>query len=198
MNKKLIIGIIAAVVVTAGAAAFFLLRQQDEATLVHNAVTGRGEATCTFTDPNTNDTGTLHVKDGRMLVVVSTEQNGESVKGNYLLRDDTGYFWTGGEKQGFKFATEQAESVEGAADKADLKDLSEEEFKKEYEKSEFSCESSVNQAMLEAPGDVEFTDFSDFSENLNQQLQQDADTQDLPSSEELKQQLRDLEEQYNY
>lgn len=201
MNKKMLIGGAVALAVVAGGAAFFLLRSEDEIALARNAIEGNGEATCTFTDPNTEDTGTLYVKDGNMRIVVNTKQDDKSVEGNYLLKDKTGYFWTEGEKQGFKFAADQAENVEGTDDRANLKDLSEEDFKKEYEKSKFSCKGNVDQAMLEVPGNVEFTDFSSFSEdlqNLQQEAQQNLDGQDLPSGEELEKKLRDLEQQYNY
>lgn len=164
MNKKMIIGLtVAVVVVVVGAAVFFLLRSQNGITLAHNALTGKGEATCTLDSANVDGaTDTMYAKDGVVRFALTKERNGRTAKDNFLQKDNTSYAWTDGDDEGIIIPNFQGG---GTDDETDLKDWDKEEFKKEYEKHNYSCKGSVDESRLKLPEDVEFTDlYSDFNE----------------------------------
>lgn len=183
MNKKLMIaGVAAAVVVAAGGAMYYLM-PRDEMTLAHRALQGSGSATCTYTDADSGDEGTLYIRSGDMRVVADAQTHeGEAATAHFLIKGDTGYMWADDEPQGVQFAMEEPDMAEASVE-VDWRDMDEEEFTQEYERNQFSCGRGADRAMFDVPGDIEFMDMSDFASDAF--MQETGSQPEMPEQPEM-------------
>lgn len=171
MNKNLIY-IIIAVVIIGGGAFYFLNKDKASTELMpstqladdsdmkgssslRDLVMRNRPMQCTVNESDSQ--GTFYVADKNMRGDYSMVNDGKTIVGHMIVKGDTSYTWTEGEKTGFKFTassdTETESEVDNSAQKQEQVDLDEE--------VNYDCRAwNKDNSYFELPAGVEFTDFS--------------------------------------
>jgi uncharacterized protein YxeA len=169
MNKNIIYIVIAIVII--GGGAFYFLNQDKAA---NNALPGtqladdsemKGSASlrdlvmrnrpmqCTVNEADSQ--GTFYVADNNMRGDFTNTIDGKTMSGHMIVKGDTSYTWTEGEKTGFKFTASGEANVEteNSAEQKTQVDLD--------EPINYDCRAwNKDNSYFEVPSDIEFTDFS--------------------------------------
>ncbi len=129
-----------------------------ESGLFTSAFTGSGSVKCEYTDDLAQ--GTAYVKDGK--VRFTSVNEGQSA--NIIIVNNIMYMWGVGATEGLVIDTTQAQAD---GEDAGLNYSSPEEVRAEIESKQPECvNEEIDDAMFDPPTDVNFTDFSQFMQNL--------------------------------
>jgi|GEM_PF-1819973 hypothetical protein len=134
----------------------------NDVSLLRQALSGGDEIRCEYSDENGQ--GVAYITDEQqMRVDFTSAESGESI---FIKNDQNIYIWTEGEAEGIMFNTDvydqQYEEQYDVFDPA--------EFEEETpENVDINCErDNFDDDLLQAPSDIEFTDFGQFQQSIPQ------------------------------
>lgn len=191
MKSKFIL-IIAVIIVIVGAAAFALTRQssspsentnQQESAKSDkgNDVTGTfsdllklgQNYTCTYetTDESgSKSSGTIYMKSSgdKLYGEFKLDQEGTEVKSNVIFDGEYSYVWTSDQTVGYKVKVNPEEGSIFGAEESDV-----ETGVNDQENFDFKCAPwLVDDSKFSPPTNIKFTDLTEFTENLNKDLEE--------------------------
>jgi len=131
MNTKIIAGVIAVIILGVGIYYFVQKKPIDQSmvfndnkgemmqTSLKNLIADGKSVWCTFasTQGNTTSSGTVYVADGKMRGDFNSVVSDKTMESHMILRDDTSYVWSAGNKQGVKMSVKELSAATSTSTK---------------------------------------------------------------------------------
>jgi uncharacterized protein YxeA len=113
---------------------------------------------CTYSDADTETSGTAYIANQKMRADFSTVVNGKSVMSHAIVSGDKMYYWVEGETQGFTMSTANNVASDDATYEEEATSSEGVNIDKEID---YKCSNwAEDDSMFEVPSDVEFQDLS--------------------------------------